>query len=313
MRTVTFFLPAALLMTACGSMQETTQVRDDVYDIPDRSAVASISNAPEAPAEEPKDDYYDAGTARDQARRDYYDMTYNDPHYYNYGRFGFGTGVGGWGPSYGMGFGYGSGMGMGMGYSMGLSYGWPYTSTMYNSPTGWYDPYWENSYMSGYGAWGNPYGSYNPYGYGSMYNPYGYGGCGSYVGPYGTYYGGYVPWSSSPTVVAHRPGMGGGGITNNSNGGVTSQPRSMRSPAYNLLQPRPTERTQRPGRDGNWSVAPSRSEPARQRDTERARPARRERGNDPGPTFHMENNSRGGGGSFGGGGSSPSVSPRPRR
>lgn len=321
MRTVNILLPAALLMTACGSLHETAQVRDDVYDIPDRTVVASVEPASAAPANDQQDDYYDPGTARDQERRDYYAMTYNDPHYYNYGRFGFGTSIGGWGPGFGSSFGYG--MGAGMGYGMGLSYGWPYSSTMFNSPTGWYDPYWQNSYMSGYGAWGYPYGTYNPYGYNPFgmngyYDPYGYGygyGSGYYMGPCGSYYGGYVPYSSSPTVVAHRPGMGGSGITSNGNG-VTNQPRMMRSPAYNLLEPAHPVRTPRTNRDGNWSTRPANPAPAPSRNTDYARPARRERGNDSAPVFRMDNGSRGGGswgGGGGGGGSTPTVSPRPRR
>jgi hypothetical protein len=291
----------AALLASCGSLQETTQVRDDVYDIPDRNAVASVNPVPaEKPATSPSDDYYDPATSIDQQRRNYYDMTYNDPRYYNYGRFGFGMGINSWGPSYGM----------------GMSYGWPYTSTMYNSPTGWYDPYWDNSWMSGYGAWGSyynrPYSFYN-YGYNSAYyGPYGYydpfasgwGSCGSYMGPGGSYYGCYVPWSSSPTVVAHRPGMGGSGM--GSGNTTNNHPRRMRSNAYQLLPSQPDPVTR-----------PHRTEQRPQRDT---RPARiehdrpsRDNGNQRWNTPHFDTGgSRGGGG---GGGSTPAPvhSPLPRR
>lgn len=297
----------AALLASCGSLQETAQVRDDVYDIPDRTVVASVDPVPqEKSSTRPSDDYYDPATSIDQQRRNYYDMTYNDPRYYNYGRFGFGMGINSWGP----------------GYGMGMSYGWPYTSTMYNSPTGWYDPYWQNSYMSGYGAWGQPYGIYDPYGYNpfgmggyynygsynSYYGPYGYnpfaygwGSCGSYMGPGGSYYGCYVPWSSSPTVVAHRPGMGGSGM--GSGNTSNNQPRRMRSNAYQLMPSQPSV------------TRPQRTDARPQRETRpiRVEHDRPSRDNDR-PRWNTPNFDNGGS-RGGGGGTSPAPvhSPRPRR
>jgi hypothetical protein len=198
MRTTAFLPLIALVAAGCGSMQPTTLVRDDVYDIPDRSVVAAAPAASEATGEPSGfvEDYYnpadsglyDLGTSNE---RSYNDITYNDPQWYNQGRFSFGVGVSSWGSSYGM----------------GMSYGYP----------GFYDPFWGNSYMSGYGAWGYPgfggwgmsmgmyYGGFYPYG---GYPPY-YGG----YYPYGGYcpscyacYGGF----SQPTI-AHRPSLSSGG------------------------------------------------------------------------------------------------------
>ena len=118
-------------------MQTTTMVRDDVYDIPDRTPVLAAASA-EEPIEAPStEDYYDPGQAETYNTRSYNDITYNHPQWYNYGRFTFGMGVSSWGPNYGMGMGYGS-------------------PGLYGDSFG--NPYWGNSYMSGYGAWGNPYG-----------------------------------------------------------------------------------------------------------------------------------------------------------
>ncbi|HEX2616810.1 MAG TPA: hypothetical protein VHL57_04660, partial [Flavobacteriales bacterium] len=207
---------AALLLASCGSLQETTSVRDDVYDIPDRTVLASTAGAmteEAAPAEQQQDPYYDERESQDQRRGDYYDMTYNDPYWYNYGRFGFNSGYGG---GYG---GYGSGFGMSMGY------GWPtsWGGMSIGYSTGYYDPYWSNSWMSGYGMgyspFGSPYGygyggyGYSPFGYG--YNPYGYYGGGywsPYQGPWGGCYGCYVPvdyGNGNGYVYGHRPSMTG--------------------------------------------------------------------------------------------------------
>ncbi|MBK7083589.1 MAG: hypothetical protein IPH53_02520 [Flavobacteriales bacterium] len=107
---------------------------------------------PTAPPAEPEpttkqDDYYNEEEGKRYADpRSYYDMTYNDPYYYNYGRFGFGMGMGSYGSGFGMNYGYGN-----------SGYG------------GWNDPYWNNSWQSGYGAWGyngwnNGFGGYGGYG-----------------------------------------------------------------------------------------------------------------------------------------------------
>ncbi len=321
-------LPALLLLVACGSLRETAEVRDDVYDIPDRTLVASVAAVPPEPAKE--EEYYDPGQASRYAAGTYADRTYNDPLYYNYSRFGFGySNFGGYS---------GMGMGMGMGWSSGFG-----NNTWYNSPTGYYDPYWGNSWQSGYGMYGgNPYGGYyNPWNAG--YDPYGwgqpyYGGYSPYYGGYNPYMGGFNPyccggyvlggWNNpgSSIVVAHRPGMSGGG----SYGGANVQPRSARS-VPGLLTPAPAARPQRyatgdPGR-GTFtppSARPDRTftpdakperkdRPTRDRDTQpRERRERREQaprtfGGDQGTTPGRD---------FGGrdnGGSAPTTSPRPRR
>lgn len=225
------YLALALFAASCATMQPTASVRDDVYYMPSDPPPAEpiAKNAPaDVPAEQNSsdaDDYYDPGTAKNyEAPRNYYDMAYNDPYYYNYGRFGFGSGMGmgmgyqtGWnGPGWGMGMGYGAGYPMGSGWSMSMGYGYG---------SGFYDPW--------YGGWGNPYMNpwnrpmgYYPYGY---YDPYmgGYG-AGNYYGPYGNCYSCYTPvvvGGSSGVVVGHRPSVGGSGSSQGS-GASVAQPRS---------------------------------------------------------------------------------------
>lgn len=313
MNTFAKFLPLGLLFAACGTMRETTQVRDDVYDIPDRTVVASVTPDPAqagfSNSPQPETDYYDAGEARSAGvSRDYYDMTYNDPYYYNYGRFGFGASVGGWGPGYGMGLSYGwptSWGSMSVGYGFGMGY----------SPWG-YNPYWGNSWMSGYG-YGDPWGyyGYNPYGY------YGYGGYGwsPYRGPWGGCYGCYEPIGYSNNVVyGHRPSMtGSSGGMNTAQEGVRRMVRNPAGlmPATESVRPsagRPG-RVQTPGSEGrrntNTIARPSRNEVGRE-----ARPARGNWNFGSG-----DSPSRGGGGGSspsrsggGGGGGGRTTSPRPR-
>jgi hypothetical protein len=209
MRTIISVIPVALLFVACGSLRKTAAVRDDVYDIPDRQALAAAAHATEQQeAGKQQDDYYDPQGSRDAGTdRDYYDMTYNDPYYYNYGRFGFG---------------------------MGLSYGWPtsFGGMTIGYGTGYgYDPYWGNSWMSGYGYY--PYGYY---GYGNY--GYGYGGYGMGYGYQGLWGSGYAPpgpiyvfdgrdGSSSGAVYGHRSSISSGMGTS---GQVTPTPRMYRSP-----------------------------------------------------------------------------------
>lgn len=220
------YLIPMLLVSACGSMQEVATVQDDVYDIPDRQALAAAALA-EPPAEAPSamDDYYNPSESRSarSADRDYYDMTYNDPYYYNYGRFGFGSGIG----SYGR------------GYGMGLRYGWPTSfgsmSIGYGAGYG-YDPYWNNSWMSGYG-----YDPYGYYGYGNY--GYGYGGYGSgygpYQGPWGGCYNCYEPSGYGNVVYSHRPSMSAGSA--GAAGSSTAiAPRMMRNPASLLPDASPS-------------------------------------------------------------------------
>jgi hypothetical protein len=315
MRTLLATLPALLLLASCGSLRETAAVRDDVYDIPDRRLVASV--APVATETAQEEEYYDPGQASQYASGTYANRLYNDPFYYNYSRFGFGySNFGGYN---------GMGMGMGMGWNSGFG-----NNTWYNSPTGWYDPYWANSWQSGYGMYGgNPYGGYynpwnagyDPYGWGQPY--YGgwspYGGYNPYMGGFNPYCGGgYVigGWNGtgSSVVVAHRPGMSGGSTFN----GTSSAPRASRG-VPSLMAPAPR-------RDRNVLISPDRGT----RTSPDAKPARKDR-----PTFDRDAQPRerrerrdqtprtfGGDqgtspgrdfGGRGGGGSAPSTSPRPRR
>ncbi len=220
-----------LLLASCASMRDTASVRDDVYYLPSREpAVAAAPVQPrssQSPAQQDQvaDDYYDQRTSRDLGTdRNYYDMAYNDPYYYNYGRFGFGSGMGmmgwqtGWaGPGWGMGMGYGTGWGgpgMGSGWNMSLGYG---------LGGGYYDPW--------YGGWGYPYhmNAWNrPWGMAPWRDPWmgGYG-WGNYYGPYGNCYACYAPvvvGGSSGVSVGHRPSLSGGG--GSSGAGTVHQPRS---------------------------------------------------------------------------------------
>lgn len=212
-RSLPFWMLSCLLVTSCATMQPTADVRDDVYFLPSMeptvaSVVAMNPTQEEVPVEQPTDDYYDANTSKQLgADRSYYDMTYNDPYYYNYGRFGFGTGLAGYqtgwnGPGWGMGMGYGYGS---MGYGSGNCWG-----SNYGNGMGWGGGWNSNSYNS----WNNPYTTF-----GSCYNdPYynnGYGyGYGNYQSPYGSCYSCYTPvivGGTSNVVVSHRPAMGSGG------------------------------------------------------------------------------------------------------
>ena len=229
MKTYIPLLASLLFLSACGTLRETASVTDDVYDIPDRQAMAAASAAnQQAQADQPADDqdaYYDPAESQsaNNAYRDYYDMAYNDPYYYNYGRFGFGSSVSSFGPNYGMGLSYGWPTSFG---SMSVGYG---TSYGYGAGYG-YDPYWSNSWMSGYGY--NPYG-YNPYGYygygnyGSGYGVYGQG-YGPYQGPWGGCYGCYEPVGYGTTVYGHRSSISS---SSTSEGSPAYVPRNMRNPA----------------------------------------------------------------------------------
>ena len=220
MKTITYLIPTLLLLSACGSLRDTSSYSDDVYDVPDRQALAAKAAAEQpAQGQNSSDDYYNPSESRNanSADRDYYDMTYNDPYYYNYGRFGFGTGIGSYGPSYGMGMSYGWPTSFG---SMSIGYG-----TGYGAGYG-YNPYWGNSWMSGYGYGYDPYGYY---GYGNY--GYGYGGYGSGYGPYqsplGGCYGCYEPTGYGTVVYSHRPSMTSGSYSTT----APNAPRMMRNPA----------------------------------------------------------------------------------
>lgn len=227
MRT-SLLLPAIpLLLAGCASVERTSQMRDGVYDKPEGEVRATASAMDQGTQE--TDDYYDPDQASEQARG-YYDMAYNDPYYYNYGRFGWGIGLG-----------YGSGTPCGGSY-WGMNYG-----STFGDPWG---PY-------GYDGWGSPYGY--PYG--------GYGGCGTgwndpwYGGYYGNpYYNGYGYYGYggpcygcyqpvvvyTNTIVGHRPGWGGGGNTGGTGGGGI--PTLSPTGPMSLISTTP-ERT--------WPVAPN--------------------------------------------------------
>jgi hypothetical protein len=192
----------ALVLSGCGSMQNATGtvVRDDVYYLPSTAPAPAVVNSsvPDKPEDLSQftDDYYDPNAAEQVSDQGFYDVAYNDPYYYNYGRFGFGTTLGyqtGWG---------GPGWGMGMGTSWNSGYGWndPWMSMSY----GWGSPYYGSPY--------SPYGMYAPYGYyGYGYNPY---GGGPYYGPWGSCQCCYSPviyGGGNQVISRHRTGLTGGG------------------------------------------------------------------------------------------------------
>ncbi|MBK9758668.1 MAG: hypothetical protein IPO90_01530 [Flavobacteriales bacterium] len=321
MRTSAFLFPALLLFAACGSMQETTQVRDDVYDIPDRSVVASIEAVPQAEPEpaKPNDDYYNPSEAKQYEQGTYWDRTYNEPQWYNQSRFGFGYGVNSWG-----------GSGWNMSYNQGFGNGFG----------GMYDPYWSNSWQSGYGAWGNPYGYYSPWNNG-FYDPWGwnnpyaynYGACIGCVpswfhnqcGGFGYGNGGFngnswLDGTGTTHIISHRPSMTGGGAV--AGGGGTGTPRGSRTRDLGPQRPADHLRVLRPELDrGTTPVRPDRNDarekPAREERKERPD---RKRDRDTEPKFERERtprldtgNSGGGRGNGGGSTPAPSPSPRPRR
>ncbi len=340
MRTAIPLLSAALLLGACGTLQETAQVRDDVYDIPDRTVVASVDPLPETSAPSGSDDYYNEEEAASTQQGNYWDRTYNDPQWYNRDRFGFGYNASPWGSSWNLS--YGSGWG---------------NNTWYNSPTGMYNPYWGNSWQSGYGyyspwnsgmydpwGWGgygcgfncgfnSPYGWGNSWGYGG----YGYGGYGGYGG-YNPYYGyGSGAWGGNEgwdgngqsVIVRPRPSMGGGGNPGGAN--VTTVPRALRPQNdFSLLRPpvlqKQKVRTDRPGSPARFNTGRPAPAPREQNTTQPQRKERKERVVRPERTRERNfeptpRNDRGGGGGNSGGGNrggggstpSPSPSPRPRR
>ncbi len=238
LRLIPMMLIPGLFLASCGSMAPSTAVRDDVYYMPSTAPpVASTRSQagaePSGTRSDVQEDYYDPGTAEQfDDRRTYYDMAYNDPYYYNYGRFGFGAnmgmgmGMGGWqtgwaGPGWGMGWGMGPSMGMGMGWGMGPSWVGMGMYDHWNLPLGW-NPSWGWNRPIGMG-WNSPYGWHDPY-----MGGYGYG---NYFGPGGSCFSCYTPvviggGSPSNTIVGHRPSMSGSGAGNTGSGGNV-QPRMI--------------------------------------------------------------------------------------
>lgn len=227
----------ALVATACNQSQPTAYVHDDVYDRPDpRAITASVSNEPLAEEAAPaQEDYYDPQAAPQYSNpRGYYDMAYNDPYYYGYDRFGFGTMYGNnWGYN-----GWNSGIYMGYynGYWNGMGNGWNY---------GWNDPFygyggfygmsctdaWGN-YVPCYGGGCNNYWNSGPY-YGYGYYGYG-GGCYSCYQPIVN--GWNEGWGGS-TYYGHRPRFGGG--SGNGNGGSAPVPMTRVNPRDQIGLMRP--------------------------------------------------------------------------
>lgn len=300
MKTLICTISLLTLLAACGTLQQTAMVNDDVYNIPDRQAMATAKTMEQPATEDASgtDDYYNPAEAkRTSGYRDYYDLAYNDPYYYNYGRFGFGTGIGSYGPGWGMGLSYGwptSFGSLGIGYGMGTGlYG--------------YDPYWGNSWMSGYGY--SPYYGYNPYGY-YGYGNYGYGyggygaGYGPYQGPWGGCYGCYEPIGYNNVVYSHRPSLATG-----NDAAIAPAPRTMvRNPA-GLLPGSPI------ASPGSTPAQRPTATPRQNRHFNSPEPPSRtfDRGSGERPTRSFEPSpSRSTGGNFGGGGGERISSPRPR-
>ncbi|MCB0766379.1 MAG: hypothetical protein KDB95_04135 [Flavobacteriales bacterium] len=318
------------LLTSCASMQQSTSVADDVYFLPSQAPVMASTDRT-IPVEEPvkrapvQDDYYDAGTSNTIGTdRDYYDLAYNDPYYYNYGRFGFNAAPMGWqtgwnGPGWGGGMSLGFGYGWGNGWNMGFGLG--YGSGIYS---GWYRPMWYTDPF----YWNTPWAWRSPWGWGSpWYNSWGYGagwGYGNYYGPWGNCYGCYAPiiigdGVANSTVIGHRNSVGSrnslGSSASGTHRGVVRNPVGLApAPSRNGItnapvrqQPSSPERRQPvtvPGRDRN--VTPSRERtrevPSPSRNVERSAPSRN---HDFGGGGGRTSPSRDTGGGGGGGRTSP--------
>ncbi len=319
-----------LLLASCG-MQQTAQRTDDVYFVPSDAAAEARAvkpdQAPPAQAVPDEEDYYDEGTAQQFNGRSYYDMAYNDPYFYNYGRFGFGSGLAfqngpmwdAWGrPAM---WGYGSGVYGGWfrpGFN--LSVGWGRSAFLWGMAYD-LDPWmmgspWFNGSWGYYGNWGG-----NPWGYGGW-------GYGNYFGPYGSCACCYTPiiiGGSANSMYGHRPSLGSGASasgntqprriayrdpiglsttpnrapgTRSSFGDVERQPTRQGGVSRSTYRGKPTYPTQRPAH----------REPAQRPNFERQSPTRREGG--------FERSSGGSASpsrSNGGGGSSPSPGVNRRR
>ncbi|MGV3637868.1 MAG: hypothetical protein ACO1NQ_09500 [Flavobacteriales bacterium] len=303
-RILPVLLPAVLLM-ACSSMQPSTQVVDDVYFLPSQAPpVAALpKSAPvEQPVQQPTDDYYDPGTSQEYTtERSYYDLAYNDPYYYNMGRFGFNTAPMGWqtgwnGPGWGGGMGWGGSLGWGSGWGSGWNIGIGYGTGVYS---GWYRPMW------GWDPWGwnSPWG-WNNWGWGGGW------GYGNYYGPWGNCFGCYAPviiadGFANSTYIGHRNSVGSG---RGSAGSGVRRP-AVRNPVGLAPQPQgrytataPVQRTTPDrGRQPITNPAPTR---------DRGVTPPRDRGRETSPSRNvdrsMPSRSPGFGGGDGGGRTSPS-------
>lgn len=321
MQRMLFAMATAGFLASCSTLQPTASVSDDVYYLPSTAPVATTTPVKnDAARNEPAsaDDYYDPGTSEAiGTTRSYYDLTYNDPYYYNMGRFGFNAAPMGWqtgwnGPGWGGGMNMGWGSGWGSGWNLSLGYG----TGMYS---GWYRYGW------GYDPWGwnSPWGWYSPYGC----SPWGWNGWsyghGHYHSPWGNCYGGYVPviigdgTSFRNTVVQHRNSVGSRTGTATSSGvrratrnpvGLAPAPERRGTAAPSVRQERSSLSpigTTTPSRERGTSLQRDRStrEGAPTRGVERSAPSRNPGfgGSDGGS---RSSPSRGGGNSGGGGGGS---------
>lgn len=306
LRSIPGLVLMSLLFGSCAGTQQLGQVRDDVYYLPSTAPpVASTETAPMEEIQQPVDDYYDPNAASESSNsNDFYDMTYNDPYYYNYGRFGFNANMGwqsGWGgPGWGMGMGWGSGY-----------YPW------YSVNVGWGSPYY---------PWGHPYGWNAPWGWNDPWYGYGYGG---YYGPYGSCYCCYTPiiiGGSSGMIYGHRPSVNGGGVASTNGSGNGEVRSSFRDPVG--LAPHVMERgtmSTRTDRTGvnestrSSTFGTSSERPSGQRPSSSGRGSTMERsnngGSDRGGSFSSPRSIGGGGnsgGGSGGGGSRSGGGGRPR-
>jgi hypothetical protein len=203
-------------LVACTNQRPLGQVKDDVYDIAPPAPMAASSAPVDGGIE---DEYFDPNEAQKFQDRGYYDMAYNDPYWYNYGRFGFGQTVSPFGSSmYSMGLG-------GSPYSPWSSWNDPFGNSMWGS---WNDPFANNWSM-----WGHPCGPY--YGgpsWGMAAGPYmGWG----YYDAWGNCWGCYQPCAysapvnntSAPVIVAPRRAPGQGTVAG---GSGTSTPPAIAHP-----------------------------------------------------------------------------------
>jgi hypothetical protein len=244
----------SLVLMSCTATQSTTNVVDDVYFTPTPRNTKAIASTQPFDESGPDEDYYDATQAKGmQGNRDYYDVAYNDPYYYNYGRFGFNSGLGMGGMGMGnMGWG---GMGMGnMGWGgMGMGpCGWGMNNMGWGG-MGMGNMGWGGMGMGmgmgmgsmGWGGMGNMgWGGMNNMGWGGMgmgwNDPWMRGNCGgggwgmgNYWGPMGNCLNCYAPvvlGGSSNTYIGQRPSMGSGRPTSGGSPGGTTNRAVVRDP-----------------------------------------------------------------------------------
>ncbi len=311
-----------LLLSSCG-MQRTAQHSDDVYFVPSDEPITAVapSTTEAPPPAAPNDDYYDANASQQYADPGgYYNMAYNDPYYYNYGRFGFGSGLAlqsgwmmnGWGNPVQWGYGtgvysgwYGGISGFSLGWGNGYGGGWG----GWNHPGWGYSPWYNDPWYNGWGYNGWGYGGYGGYGYGNYYGPYGTCAC---------CYTPVIVGGASGVVVAHRPSFGSNAP---SVGNTPRRMASFRDPislsnserrTVGAATPRTgtSVRTAAPARHGSTVIQrPTERQPSqrptidRSRSVERQAPSHRG-GFDQGGAAPSRSS---GGGSSGGGGRSPGT------